>query len=143
MEKLDNSSLMVGDWVSCDGKNYQIAEIGGMVCLDAEKEIFASLEDITPIPITPEILEKNGFNEQGKGENYTDYVFVPAIEGAPAPILVGFYKKPIKGVSILFKCTRSVCNGGGINDLHLCTLNYVHELQHALKLCGIDKEIKL
>ena len=40
------------------------------------------------------------------------------------------------------------CNGGlnVTTDLHGCVqkdISYVHELQHALKICEIDKEIVL
>ena len=114
------TELMIGDWVSCDGKCYQIAELGGMVCLDAEKEIFASLEDIAPIPTTPEILEKNGFTKE-YGAAWNIYRF-----SAP---WFALYKKE-------FGFMLSV----GSYEI---PIKYVHELQHALKLCGIEKEVIL
>lgn len=117
------TDLMIGDWVSCDGKNYRVAEIGGMVCLDAENELFASLDDISPIPLTPEILEKNGF----KSYNNSSY----QLRG------VGVYIswRNVGRLNISFGCAP-------ITDAHI-NVKYVHELQHALKLCGIKKDIKL
>ena len=72
---------------------------------------------LQPIPLTPEILEENGF-ERVNGE-YQDVFYV--YDGIELLIddvytLFGQCKMPIK---------------------------YVHELQHALRLCGINKEIEI
>lgn len=140
------TELQIGDWVSCDGKCYQIAELGGMVCLDAEKEIFASLEDITPILITPEILEKNGFW----------FGYITNEEDFCGSTVVGY---PEKGwcwdegggsIKIIFPTKADgglvlLDDGNFDRDMTFVFVKtvYVHELQHALKLCGIDKEITL
>lgn len=140
------TDLMIGDWVSCDGKNYQIAEIAGMVVIDAENELFASLEDIQPVPLTPEILEKNGFYY---GNTASEEDFCNAV-GCSYPEEGWCYDEGAGEIKILFP-TES--DGGLIRlddqnaDKHL-ELVFVepimlHELQHALKLCGIDKEITL
>ena len=69
---------------------------------------------IEPIPLTAEILEKNGFVLDGESWWYKDFRIVLSSS---------------KGVSLV--CGRQI---------KFC---YVHELQHALRLCGIDKEIIL
>ena len=120
---LTASGLMIGDWVSCDGKCYQIAEIGGMVCLDAENELFASLEDIEPIPLAPEILERNGF------ASYNNSSFQLRENG----MYISW--RNVGRLNLSFGCAPT-------NDLHI-KCKYVHQLQHALQLCGIDKEIIL
>lgn len=89
--------------------------------------------EIIPIPITPEILEKNGFvNKKGrfmqKG-NFDDpplimwHLVDDKILGHPKSQLEIHYGEKSMHVSL-------VCI-------------YVHELQHALRLCGIEKEIEL
>ena len=92
------NELMIGDLVKC-GKRYmkvtQLAE--DMDC-----------DDIEPIPLTPEILEKNG------------------IELSVGP--GGLYQGTISGVN---------CH------IEFNIIKYVHELQNALRLCGIEKEIEL
>lgn len=113
------NELMIGDWVSCDGKNYQIAEIGGMVCIEAEKELFASFEDIEPIPLTPEILEKNGFV-------YNDIPFVQSWEQFGLALYLG-------GDGYRINCGQNVA----------MIIDSVHQLQHVLRLCGLEKEIVL
>ena len=117
------NELMLGDLVLCDGKPYRIAEIGGMVCLDYEKELFAALEDIEPIPLTAEILGKNKFSKSrlmGEQRHFTYYL-------APSVSLLAIYDADF--------------------SLHIGDsaryIKYVHELQHALRLCGIEKEIEL
>ena len=60
----------------------------------------------------------------------------------PFTTQITLYKEPIGGVSILFKVWGRVPSSvGGVNDIHLCSVKYVHEMQHALRLCGIEKEI--
>lgn len=69
---------------------------------------------IEPIPLTAEILEKNGFVQDDESWWYKDFRIVLSSS---------------KGVSLV--CGRQI---------KFC---YVHELQHALRLCGIEKTIEL
>ena len=80
--------------------------------------------NIEPIPLTQEILEKNGFKKDFE--------------------LKGCYWRPdcrkyciVKEIETWYFAFRHM--GGG----HICIseCNYVHQLQHALKLCKFDKEI--
>lgn len=80
-----------------------------------ELYITLSSEDIEPIPLTPEILEKNGFIRINAG--------------------VITYKL----TKYLYWTPRGLEHE--LSEIPICHLNFVHELQHALKLCGIDKEI--
>ena len=86
--------------------------------------------DIEPIPLTPEILEKNGFKPDVPGDAYK-------------------YSYQIDSVSIVECYANAVGEGRhrgviSFGDTRLrITLVFVHELQHALLLCGIDKEIEL
>ena len=124
MEKKD---LMIGDWVLCDNTPYQIAEMGGMVCLSFEQELFAALEDIQPIPLTAEILEKNGFRNIG-GHWYDDAADYYELE-------VETYSDSIWRV--IYHNTEF-----NIGDERVF-VSHIHELQHALRLFGIKREIEL
>ena len=95
-------------------------------------------DEIVGIPITAEILEKNGFeNDFYEEESIADYHAI-RLEGYSLKHNIG----EIDGYLITW------CNGG-INvttDFHGCVqkdVSYIHELQHALRLCGIEKEIEL
>lgn len=80
------------------------------------------------IELTPEILEKNGFKRDmfyGEWEYDLD----------PFPF------------SVVQRKNNSWYLGreeiGIAHNREIIGISYVHELQHALKLCGIDKEIEL
>lgn len=94
------------------------ASIGGADALD---EITID-DEIVGIPITPEILEKNGFQ---RNEMY----FVCQLD---ENFELWYY--PHLG------SLRYEYNGELIAKFP-DAMNYVHQLQHALKMCGIDKKI--
>ena len=113
---------MVGDLVLLFGDTpARVDAIGNTEVYVYEKERgdwHVGYEHIKPIPITPEILEKNGFGEYEYNEVYGDEIEVE----------VSLYEWPIDEGS---------CPGFSTH------LHYVHELQHALRLCGIEKEVVL
>lgn len=111
------TELMIGDWVYnpftrkelriTSGRDIDLAE---GLCLE-------------PIPITIDILEKNGF--------HLDYPY-------------GYFQEDKE--HILELCYV----GGGViewtincNEHTVMSFEYVHELQHALRLCGVEKDIEL
>lgn len=93
--------------------------------------------NIEPIPITPEILEKNGF------------MYCKSDGGFCLPTTISYGNWDVD--VILFNVTDEYRNNqlhigtpdDSITILHLMECNHVHELQHALRLCGIKKEIKI
>lgn len=52
-----------------------------------------------------------------------------------------FYKEPICGVETLLQC--EVNFKGGVDKIHNCHIINVHEIQHALTICGIEKKIEI
>lgn len=78
-----------------------------------------SVDCAKPIPLTPEILEKNGFV-------YNDLPFVQAWEQFGLALYSG-------GNGYRIGCGNNVA----------LIIDSVHELQHAIRLAGIDKEITL
>ena len=82
------------------------------------REVFN--EDLRPIALTAEILEKNGFV---KGS------YVGGFYSHWCPFRI--YIAEGVGFSVLFD-----------DEIHF-TCTYIHQLQHALRLCGIEKEIEL
>ena len=78
------------------------------------------------IPLTAEILQKNGFVESGMFYRLSlDYYGVFINEITESIWRFQFYNHECPAFD------STICIG------------YVHELQHALRLCGIDKEIVL
>ena len=149
--------LMIGDWVlkdmnyleddpmytRLDYQPYQIMT-GDEIDVAIETNCIGDADVYQPIPLTAEILEANGFIKDEDSENGSKYhLLVPTgHERNSYTIQVTLYKEPICGVKTLVKCWGWVPPyNGGLNDIHLCSANHVHELQHALRLCGIEKEI--
>lgn len=100
-----------------------------------EVYITVSSEKIEPIPLTPEILEKNGFNDTSFEANHKYKYVIHTNEYQlcyyPKTNSFNVYKK---GIDPFYTKDVFCC---GFQNI----VKYVHELQHALKLCGIDKEI--
>ena len=131
------NELMIGDWVWYNNQPHQIRQLGifgenrdgddyPAVCVGKPNGVGLILErnEIEPIPLTPEILEKNGW---GKDTYFNESYDNEDIE-----------------------CLSLWVGEDGKNEwwwhagCELVTpINYVHQLQNALRLCGIEKEIKL
>lgn len=100
--------------------------------VESAEGVISGIEKLNPIPITPEILEKNGFIG-GEYKSYTGYVWYLEEEG--------FSK-----IWFIMSCEKSILCGEKIKangSFSIPNIKFVHELQHALRLCGINKEIEL
>jgi len=147
--------LMIGDWVSYIGDGEpqikyvaEITMLNQCYLLDAKLDpkswILVGEKYINPIPITPEILEKNGFvitkGSYFKDEDFPTYRYGIDFDQG---VTISCYTNPIAGVRFLTKgCTHSY-HESGLNSVHFCDIEYVHQLQHCLTLLGIDKTIEL
>ena len=97
-------------------------------------------DTIEPIPLTAEILEKNGFTLK-KADMYfpnDGYIWFDSLESNEL-VEIHIYDKPINGVMVLTKITNDCKAHGGVNKVHSCEIENVHELQHALRLCGLSE----
>lgn len=134
------TDLMIKDWVlygNVYSKVWCLDEASDLVGLDLPDNMStqdAHFEDIFPIPLTQEILEKNGFV---KNRGVTSWKFETDRED-----LIDIYGVNEYHLSINIEDTHG--SGKGYRwMLNNLTIFYVHQLQHALRLCGIDKEIEL
>ena len=144
------SDLAVGDWVmplrKCIGKPCQVVSIdGGTNTCWIDSDEYSGLlpcSELERIPLTPEILEKNGFK---KSESETLSHTLAWAEKSEKIynrwVQITLYNEPINGVSYLTKIETCSSKGDGVNHLHSCDIESVHELQHALRLCEINLEI--
>lgn len=148
------NELMVGDWVgylpTWENEDGSIGREGNpnnpIICkvempgssgaqlYNGEDNFDADDIELYPIPLTPEILEKNGFEKRevrilaGSKTHYciVDDYFELAINEYTDSI----WEVEYTNIEAHFPLIRNL----------VC---YVHELQHALRLCEIDKEIEL
>lgn len=162
------TDLMIGDWVLAEGNPVQVTNIsvlGGDIIrvmnpfmsydIAYASNIVAlsngakDINKIEPIPLTPEILEKNRiklfstYTHPYRDGEWEEGELEEAMKHYP------MYVYEILNPYIAFVIRPNE------QELKVCSSNYktrvekkeevifVHELQHALKLCGIKKEIVL
>lgn len=129
------NELMVGDYVIRKNVPKEILivdtidSIRDIVYLDLDRlGITEKLENIEPIPLTAEILEKNGWTKHADycwliSENNGRRLIEYRTDYLDGLLRVSYAEEPFSKLMIKVK--------------------YVHELQHALRLCGIEKEIEI
>lgn len=133
--------LMIGDWV-LDGNVY--AQVTSITCdgnIETTHNEYSNIELIFPIPLTPEILERNGFRFDNSDTGDLEYYCL----GEPGEESTVVVKR--RGLLSL----KDADNKSGevvwcmyVEDLDVYDkILYVHTLQHALRLSEIDKEIVL
>lgn len=117
--------LMIGDWYwwEAEEKKYPLQVTKATFRLSDE-----DISNFQSIPLTPEILEKNGILYRKSSFYYiinddkdlecTHYIYQTVQEDWAIGVDTGAYECSI-----------------------FARIKYVHELQHVLKICGIDKEI--
>lgn len=129
--------LMIGDWVLYEGKPIIVENVYDD-CINytpdipyVQEEYFIKVNNIQPIPITEEIMEKNEFtcdSNVGKIHERND------TKGIEWDATYSFFTGMLK-----------LRNKKAYPEPHKIVVScfYIHELQHALRLCGIEKEIIL
>ena len=132
--------LSVGNWVENTngntGKVIGITEQGEVIMRYSENSTcYSEPRVLEPVEITPEILEKNGFekrefiNEVNCKEEYWIYCN-------------DYYSLVISEINDgLYKVEHHIEEL--INLIERLYISYVHQLQNALTLCGINKNIEL
>lgn len=133
--------VMRGDIVAEPMIVTEIIPYKDYVCMDfTGLPVAAKFSQINPIPLTSKILEENGWKLISNTQNKLEYSWsTGAIEEyADIHIYVG------KDHSNIWRWDFPILNIHLYRgDIELTKFRYVHELQLALKLCGIKKEIVL
>lgn len=135
--------LMIGNWVEYYSERLgrkntsRIDEIriDGTILLAEEDGLYFYLNEIKPIPLTGEILKKNGIECVEVGDNGP----------CTPPKNRNRYEKWF--IHTTFRDTSlwhdRVAAYWHLNDMNAVWINNVHELQNALNLSKIDKDIVL
>lgn len=141
MATLNISDLSVGDWVKCDQRNGRIQRIGmnegeGLeVMIEAacgQLYMYKRVYEIDPILITAEILEKNGlFRHKLDNDNPECIVLSNHFIMARTYSDVDWWRILIYDEEIPSE------------ELFSGIVHSIHQLQHALRLAGAEKEINL
>lgn len=146
------NELMIGDFVTF--KDYQedkapfgieIIALGyqgrgeeneALVCIDGAKasDIIEIDDEIVGIPLTPEILEKNGFEDISNHTLKGYDTFRLDIEQRGFDYCVTIKLKDYFKLQSYDDRWYTLC------EMEF-GCNYVHQLQHVLRLCGIEKDL--
>lgn len=127
-KNLTARDLMIGDWVSINNKPHKVTGIqicDGIMCVQTDyTDTYYSIENYEPIPLTAEILMKNNFEK-----HYDDDIII--------------YTHP-QGIIIEMDINYKLFDDGHFFVMGIQQRFYfVHELQRALKLLKINKDIVL
>ena len=143
---MEVNELMIGDWVMYNPNvfiedEYEPTKECYPTKISNGTDIDLAIENrYTPIPLTAEILEKNGILLHNSASYFKEYMWtIGGIdEYADVYIEVGKDQQDNwRWDKLKFKL--HFCGG----DVLLMKMHYVHELQHILRLCKIDKSIEL
>ena len=136
---IEIDDLMKDDWVSVSGLSARVIELMQssnlpMISVRISGNLFDfSEEEVSPIPLSEELLEKNGFmpmiyTDPDNNDSCIYYEWIPTDEK---------YK---------WKCIMLWPNNEGeysysdtLSDIIITSL---HELQHLMKICKVKIEIK-
>lgn len=123
--------LQLGDIVSCLGDPVRVVSLSlnndePIGIMSPLKKIFTFREkDVYPVQLTTDILLNNGFTQDTIGSGLILHID----NSENLYVLVNYrYNGECRNVEI----SNNMYNIS-------CPIRYVHELQHALRLCGLDE----
>ena len=124
--------LSVGDWVKYKEREWQVFSLdkftGEVGLWRKDSQITEDVTYIEPIPLTPEILENNGFDKFSecgwRNSAIKCFLFRYGTK---------YWDIKINGRNRAYRPTR----------IRIENILHTHQLQHALHLAGIEKEIEL
>lgn len=137
---MEAKDLMIGCWVLYSyqenekqpGRITYISENGSVgIAFDNGMEVATNLRYCEPIPLTTEILENNGFLIKHPESEKRTY-----LKDRAGQIVV----RKNRGL-LFFNISGNPWKFGWFHPAFSGHIRFVHELQHALRLCGIEKEI--
>ena len=115
--------VMLGDIVSLSGRPIHVT----LAVLNNWSD------NIKPIPLTPEILEKNGFERDKNISLYNAYTGI----NSRVTLHDDFMSMNSRNMWDVHIDSEDFCT------IANCELTYLHELQHLLKLCKINFEFSV
>lgn len=128
--------LMIGDWVLMNSGPAKVSKTYEDSIIFEDKFGAGISQDSFGVPLSEELLEKNF----PKRDSEADYVK----ERMESGFSVNWFPiSDLDGVFFLILDMPYKLDSARIEHIHKGTFKYVHEVQHLLRLCGIDKEISL
>lgn len=135
-KRMDKLEYIPGDLVKFATNTYTIVNFVGnilqskiyaLISTNSTKTTFVEDRDILPIPLTPEILEKNGWRTQNRW-----YYYLDVAEGFISYIGIDFKHKSNKGHLYV-----------EVDGNNMVEIQYCHELQHFFFGLGVKHEMEV
>lgn len=125
----DVKQLQLGDWVNAEGKKtpVQITSLANDGSIEVNDDYYCTVEDLSSIWLLDGLMNKN-FQKVHNEWRVDDRL----------RIIIN----PVEGKNWLLIMRTEEC-GYPLQFVPVCAFNFVHELQHALRMFGIDKEVVL
>lgn len=152
---MKTSELMMGDWVRYHSKLIKVTSLyakptkeGDFVSNEVgwsyDVSTWVDGDFIEPIPLTSEILERNGFKKYEE-DYHNEYVCEKCDETSYYEIVICWKDSYDNGALDAFNHVQwdegwklDIVSDGSYNK-GWCKTIYLHELQHALRLCGLNE----
>lgn len=141
MTTLKISDLSVGDWMRYDNgvtpySIHSIVRTGDQECVVLKDDMYPDgitgfVKYLKPIPITAEILEANGFVEKES----CLFRYEREWRGDKSSVNICSFDEELWFADFEFRDGRTCMSN--------IPLFYINQLQHVLRLMGVDKEINL
>ena len=145
------SELMIGDYVLVNGTPRKVEmitknKIGYHINPQENRLYYARLSDVEPIEITEEILRNLGFTETEKKADENTAVFdgwylISGILPLNEKTTYVYISVHLWELGVLIKVDAYF--DGYVRKAHLPKAPYLHQLQQACRICGIEKDWKL
>lgn len=114
------TELMIGDWILYGDKPVKVLQLSENGKYDWVK----------PIPLTYEILKKNGFKETALKEPNTTNLVSKWWSKQGEIYIKEYYLARSREITYVV---------GGGHRMRIENIYMVHQLQHALRICGLDE----
>lgn len=146
------TDLMIGDWVSYRDKPVQVEALNKCDGYAIEKDMISirltnntcmgiDADKLEPIRVTNEILKINDFKGSVRTNGDEDDTYLTYNIGSDISFEYYGFEHRLRKISA---CVDEWNNHSRKSQIVFeCNIHYVHELQHALKLAGVVKEIQL
>lgn len=133
------NELMIGDWVRFEHSDlcHKVYGVQGKSA-KVDKQYWYKADKLHPVPLTAEILINNGFEHNETtywGERYSLVYQRNGVNYNEIFELVPSYGELHEELDYMWFPASSA--------IPALLIKNVHELQHAMRLCGIEKEVVL
>lgn len=147
---MTENKLMIGDWVRITRSQWHEGSIQKVLDVYENgsirtKHISPVLKDsYEPVPLTQEILEANGFETKDYNNGFVDKLYTTHVDEGKSKEGVGKARIGVRRIRVTFytdinKVNHIFCRVRGVSKRVIeGEIYFVHELQHALRFCGLN-----